>query len=252
MLAGFAGFLWLAWRKLAIVAALQPEVRWDRPLERLGNVLRLGLLRSRMIAGEWKPGIMHTVIFVGFVALLVRKLQLLAIGYDADFVLPGVAGGLYAAFKDLVEVAVTAAVLYAFWRRLVQKPKRLEPNREAILVLSLILAIMVTDLLYDGFKFALRAGHDAAIAHERAFAVFGSLVANAVSGLPADAITVGYHASYWIQIFTVFGFLVWLPVGEHFHIVTALPALFFARDTPLNRVPSLDLERIMSDGTRAR
>ncbi|MCK6429026.1 MAG: hypothetical protein L6Q72_08015, partial [Burkholderiaceae bacterium] len=133
MLAGFAGFFWLAWRKLAIVAALQPEVRWDRPTGRLGKVLRLGFLQSRMIAGEWKPGIMHTVIFLGFVALLVRKLQLLVIGYDAGFVFSGVLGGIYAAFKDLVEAAVTAAVLYAFWRRFVLKPKRLEPNREAIL-----------------------------------------------------------------------------------------------------------------------
>ncbi|MFN3564815.1 MAG: (Fe-S)-binding protein [Burkholderiaceae bacterium] len=247
MLAGFAGFFSLAWRKVSIVAALQPEVRWDRPIERLGKVLHLGLLQSRMIAGEWKPGIMHAVIFAGFVSLLVRKLQLIVIGYDAGFVFPGTVGGFYAAFKDLVEVAVTAAVLYALWRRFVLKPKRLEPNREAILVLTLILAIMVTDFLYDGFKFALLAETDAGIAHERTFAVFGSLVASGLSGLPDETLTLGYHASYWIQILTVFSFLVLLPAGEHFHIVTALPALFFARETPLNRVPSLDLERIMSE-----
>jgi ferredoxin len=32
-------------------------------------------------------------------------------------------------------------------------------------------------------------------------------------------------------------------VGEHFHIVTALPALFFARPRPANAVPAVDLER---------
>ena len=37
----------------------------------------------------------------------------------------------------LVELLVTLAVLYAFWRRFVLKPRRLEPNREALLVLSL-------------------------------------------------------------------------------------------------------------------
>lgn len=247
MLAGMTGFAWLAWRKLAIVAALQPEMRWDRPSARLGKVLRLGLLQSRMIAGEWKPGIMHTVIFLGFIALLIRKLQLLVIGYDAGFAFPGTLGGVYAALKDIVEAAVTVAVLYAFWRRLVLKPKRLERNREALLVLTLILAIMVTDFLYDGFRFALLAESDGRVAHERTFAVFGALVAAGLDGLPGEVLTVGFHASYWVQILTVFGFLVLLPVGEHFHIVTALPALFFARDVPLNRVPSLDLERIMSE-----
>ncbi len=46
---------------------------------------------------------------------------------------------------------------------------------------------------------------------------------------------------------TVFSFLVLLPWGEHFHIVTALPAVFLSRETPLNRVPSVDIEKIMGD-----
>jgi Fe-S oxidoreductase len=247
ILAGIAGFSVLAWRKLAIVAALQPEVRWDRPGRRLRKLLSLGLLQSRMIAGEFRPGVMHAVIFLGFMTLLVRKVQLLVIGYAPTFVYPGLAGGVYAAFKDLIEVAVTVAVLYAFWRRFVLKPRRLEANREAIAVLSLILTIMVTDFLYDGFKFALLGAADAGIGHERSFAFIGSVIAAAFAGLSPEALTAGYHAFYWIQMLTVFSFLVLLPAGEHFHIVTALPAVFLSRDTPLNRVPSVDLEKIMSD-----
>src|SRR5512137_2632957 len=174
LLLGLAGFGYLCWRKLAIVAALQPEVRWDRPGERLKRLLSIGVLHSRMIAGEFRPGVMHTVIFLGFMTLLVRKVQLLVIGYSPTFVYPGLAGGLYAALKDLVEVAVTVAVLYAFWRRFVLKPRRLEPNREAIVVLSLILIIMVTDFLFDGFRFALLGKADPGIAHEQSFALVGS------------------------------------------------------------------------------
>jgi len=246
-LLGVAGFAYLAWRKLAIVAALQPEVRWDQPGRRLKKLLSLGFLQSRMIAGEPKAGVMHAVIFLGFMTLLVRKVQLLVIGYSPTFVYPGTVGGLYATLKDLVEVAVTAAVLYAFWRRFVLKPRRLEANREAILVLSLILTIMVTDFLYDGFKFALFGGTDAGIAHEQSFAFVGSAIAAALSGLPPETLAGGYHAFYWIQMLTVFSFLVLLPAGEHFHIVTALPAVYLSRSTPLNEVPSVNLEKIMSD-----
>lgn len=245
MILGFAGFAVLAWRKLAIVARLQPEVRWDHPGARLGKLLGMGFAQTRMIAGEPRPGIMHAVIFLGFMSLLVRKLHLIAIGYDPLVVIPGLAGGLYAAFKDFVEVAVTLAVAYAFWRRFVVKPARLEPNREAILVLSLILVIMLTDFLFDGFRFA-RYSADAGIAHERAFAVVGSAVASMFDGWPPGALVTGMHAFYWVQMVTVFAFLVLLPAGEHFHIVTALPAVFFSRDTPLNRVPSVDLAKIMA------
>ena len=106
-----------------------------------------------MIRGERKPGIMHAVIFAGFLALLARKVQLIIIGYDQTFTYPGALGIAFTLGKDLVEVAVLIAVGYAFYRRLVQKPARLERNREALLILSLIAAIMITDLRADVFLF---------------------------------------------------------------------------------------------------
>jgi Fe-S oxidoreductase len=247
MLAAFTAFAALTWRKLSIVASLQPEVRWDHPADRLRKLLRLGLMQSRMIAMEPRAGLMHTAIFLGFLSLLARKLQLIAIGYVPNFTFPGVLGGLYAAFKDGVEVVVTLAVLYALWRRFVLQPRRFEPNREAILVLSLILAIMLTDFAYDGFKFALWSASDAGIAHERAYAVVGSALASTLATLSPAALENGMQVAYWLQLLTVFSFLVILPTGEHFHIVTALPAVYFSRDTPLNRVPSVDLEKVMAD-----
>jgi len=251
MLASFAAFGFLAARKLGIVAHLAPEVRWDHPAARLGSVLRNGFLQSRMIRREWKPGVMHAVIFLGFMALLARKLQLIAIGYFEPFSYPGIGGGLFAAGKDVVELAVLGAVAYAFWRRYVRKPPRLEANREALLILSLIAAIMITDFLFDGFRFALFAGTDAGIAHERAFAFAGSRVGDALSALTPETQRSGYVLSYWTQLLLVFSFLVILPLGEHFHIVTALPALFFRRGRPANRVPSVDLERLLSDDADA-
>lgn len=245
MLLGMTGFIWLCWRKLAIVAALQPVVRWDRPGERLRSVLVNGFLQQRMVQREWRPGVMHAVIFLGFMSLLIRKVQLLAIGYDESFVWPAAFGGPFAAFKDLVEVAVTVAVLYGFYRRFVARPARLEPNREAILVLGLILIIMVTDFAFDGFRFALLAATDAGIAHEAQWAWFGRAVANAFSGLSTVALQAGYALSYWTQMIVVFCFLVLLPWGEHFHIVTALPTLFFRRGRPANRVPSVDMDKLM-------
>ncbi|HUH93584.1 MAG TPA: (Fe-S)-binding protein [Casimicrobiaceae bacterium] len=245
--AALAGFAALAWRKLAIVVALAPEPRFDRPLGRLRSVLRNGFLQSRMVRREWKPGLMHAVIFLGFVTLLARKVELLVIGYDADFVYPGLAGGAFAALKDAVELAVLAAVAYALWRRFVQKPARLERNREAVLILGLIAAIMVTDFAFDAFRFALFSADHAAIAHERGFAFAGDALARLVAPLDAGVLKVGHQALYWVQMSTVLAFLVILPLGEHFHIVTALPALYFRRGGPANRVPPLDLDRIMGE-----
>ena len=167
-------------RKLAIVAHLQPEMRWDRPGSRLKALLVNGFLQSRMIRGEWKPGA------------------------DARRHLPGlhVAAGAQAAadrhrlrrvrrrFPDspaacsprsrtAIELAVLAACGYALYRRLVQKPRRLERNREALLILG-------ADHRHHGHRLRVRrlslraASRRAirAIAHERSFAFVGDALAS--------------------------------------------------------------------------
>ena len=250
LLLALVGFAGLSWRKLAIVRALQPEARSDVPWQRLRTVLVNGLLQRRMIAREWRPGLMHAVIFLGFLALLLRKLQLIAIGYDEHAAFPDVLGP-FAALKDAVELAVVGAVAAAFYRRLVSRPARLGRNREALLVLSLILTIMVTDFLFDGFRFALLSAQVPAIAHERAWAFGGDAVARALGGVGPDALAAGYVAAYWLQMVVVLSFLVLLPTGEHFHIVTALPTLYFRRGRPTHRVPGVDIDALMEASDEA-
>ena len=92
MAAGFAAFGVMAWRKLAIVAALAPDNRFDRLGERTMRLLKMGIGQSRMLTGDFRPGLMHAVIFVGFMTLLVRKLHLIVIGYWPEAVIPGAFG----------------------------------------------------------------------------------------------------------------------------------------------------------------
>ncbi len=247
MLAGFGAFGWLAWRKLAIVIALAPENRFDDPAQRIARLLRVGFGQSRLLSGDFRPGLMHAAIFFGFLTLLVRKLHLIVIGYDPLATIPGAFGAGYTAFKDFIELAVLVAVGYGFWRRFVLRPTRLEPNREALLVLTLILLIMITDFGFDAFRFAKYAATVPAIAHEQAWAWIGGPLSQALGGLSPSTIEVGYQAFYWVQMATVFTFLAILPVGEHFHIVTALPVVYFGRDVPANRVPRVDLAPLMDD-----
>jgi Fe-S oxidoreductase len=70
-------------------------------------------------------------------------------------------------------------------------------------------------------------------------------VSNAFSALSPAVLKAGYVLTYWVQMAVVFSFLVLLPTGEHFHIVTALPALFFRRGRPANRVPAVDIDKLM-------
>ena len=73
---------------------------------------------------------MHAVLFLGFMSLPLRKLQLIAIGYSESASFPAALGPFAAPAKDAIELAVVAAVLHAFYRRFVLRPPRLGPNRK--------------------------------------------------------------------------------------------------------------------------
>lgn len=251
LLASLAAFGLLAARKLALVAHLQPDPRRDQIGARLRSVLANGLLQRRMVQREWRPGLMHATIFVGFLVLLVRRVQLLVIGHDAGYAASGAFGGAFATLKDLVELAVLVAVAYGLYRRLLSRPARLEPNREGAVVLVLIAIIMVTDYAFDAFRFAQLSASVPAIAHERAAAPIGGWLATFADAWPADRLALAAQLAYWAQMLTVFAFLVILPLGEHFHIVTGSPALFFRRGGPANAVPTVDLSTLMDDDADA-
>ena len=182
---------------------------------------------------------MHAVIFFGFLTLLVRKLHLIVIGYSPLATIPGAAGGLYTAFKDFIELAVLVAVGYGFWRRFVRRPARLEPNREAVVILTLIALIMLTDFGFDAFRFAKWAGSVPAIAHEQSWAWIGGPLAHALTGLTPAALDWGYQAFYWVQMATVFAFLAILPSRRAFpHRHCAAGSSTSGATCPPNRVPT--------------
>ena len=91
-----------------------------------------------------------------------------------------------------------AAVGYAFYRRLVMQTGPAESNREGLLILSLIAAIMITDLLFDGFRFALLAVRR----HRRcarAIVCFCRQRVLTLSTLSHEQLVTGYQWSYWIK-----------------------------------------------------
>ena len=215
--------------RLWLLRSGEPDRRTDRLRARLKALFTIGFGQQRLI-WERGAGWMHTAIFAGFLVVSLRSLTLLVRGFDLEFNLPLLGGGLglfYAALKDVFAVIVLGAILYALWRRLVTRPKRLHLNLEGVLILIWIGALMVTDLLGDAALFAREPGHPE---------VGAAFVSTALSGLYADSagagVTAWWQWMYWLHVILLLGFLNYLPWGKHFHILTALPATFFKRLTP--------------------
>ncbi|MCB9728554.1 MAG: (Fe-S)-binding protein [Deltaproteobacteria bacterium] len=181
---------------------------------------------------ERSSGFMHAFIFWGFLVLQIRTIYLIVLAFVPDARL-GQIHEPYTLIKDLTEVVVLAAVSYALYRRIFLRPKRLTLSLEGVIVLCMIGGLVATDLLYDGFDFALataRGTVGAEAASDMRFAIVGAGLAKAFAWMSAPALESFREIFYWTHIFIVLTFLNMLPGSKHFHVLTSAFNVLFSRE----------------------
>ncbi|MFO7654654.1 MAG: heterodisulfide reductase-related iron-sulfur binding cluster [Candidatus Krumholzibacteriia bacterium] len=231
-----------------ILRSGEPDDRTDHPGVRLRNLFRIGFGQERMLY-EFGPGWMHVAIFAGFIAVSLRTITLVARGYSSEFHLPlfdGPLGLIYATAKDTFAVLVLVAILYGLWRRLVTRPARLHLSAEGLLILLWIGALMVTDMIYDAALFTLVPE-----TFERDWAWAGTALAGIFAGVGRETVVDWWQAMFWLHVILVLAFLNYLPFGKHFHVLTALPATYLARTSPLPHLDRMEFEGKESFGVGA-
>jgi Fe-S oxidoreductase len=246
--------------KIQLLKALEPAARVNHLKERLMNMVILAIGQKRLVgrAKERSSGIMHAFIFWGFCILLIRSLTLYGEGFQAGYHLPFLGGDyllgyLYVGLKDIIEAIVFLMIIFAFFRRAVLKPKRMHNTFEAYLVLGLIGILMASDLLYDGARYNLiQLYNNPGNIHYFNNPQYGSEflwtpisvgAASLISGLSAGATTTILSIMFWLHICTQLVFLNLLPLGKHFHVITALPNVFLkSLGYPHEKSKLLDLE----------
>ena len=84
---------------------------------------------------------------------------------------------------------------------------------------------MVGGLLYDAGRLVADDIHG----NERDFAPLAALAAAALDGLGTSTADTVSEVGWWLHNVTVLVFLCLLPLSKHFHVITAIPNLFFAK-----------------------
>ncbi|MBW2514977.1 MAG: electron transfer flavoprotein, partial [Deltaproteobacteria bacterium] len=215
-----------------------PDNRWNRFGERIGSLIKIWLFQYRqpryMVAG-----VLHIIIFAGFLILSIRSTSLVIIGISENFVFPGLGGALgtvYSLFKDYAATMVLVACVIAMVRRGIVKPERYAvPERygkdhtmEAVFVLCLISTLMISESLFEASAAAAQTQkglHAEFIAPLSLAWFFKILMGNAAVG----TLQTLHLATYYIHDVTFFFFLCFLPLGKHFHVITSIFNVFFMR-----------------------
>jgi Fe-S oxidoreductase len=209
-----------------------PFTRWGERIKAFG-VFFLGQRRLFRIL---KPGTAHFFIFWGFLLLFPTIVEAIVEGVYPGFVLPVLGTwGPVLLLQDLVALAVIIGVLYGLYLRVIVKPERYRGSHQAegTLVLCFILIIMLSLLFMNGIEQNL--GESAA---EPSFwQPVSTLLGWPFSSLDAATQLVLYEVFYWIHLGVVLVFLMMLPGGKHFHVVTSAFSVLLGNLEPRGKLP---------------
>lgn len=228
-------------RRALLLARL---VRMGKPVDRSDDVpLRLRneavvVLGQRKLFQRLVPGLVHALIFWGFLVLFPTILMALLGAVDEGWTLPWLARqGWFAFLVDLFSLLVLAGVLAAVWIRKVQRPRRFEGSHlgEADLILAWIAGIVLTLLAWHASRIALGLNEA-----PDAWAPVSDTIAGLFGG--GTATDVLERVSVWAHVLLVLGFLAYLPHSKHLHIATAAVNVFFGRTRARGRLEPLDFE----------
>lgn len=224
-------FFYVMYRRIDLLRKAMPDDRFSDIGERIRMlvVYGFGQLRQPRYLGA---GILHILLFAGFMILSLRSLTLIGRGFSSQFHLPGLTGNIafgYEVLKDYTVLIVLLVCVVCIVRRALFHPARYAHpgggghEYEAYVILGLVSGLMITDMVYDGSAFQ---AHAEAGALYFPAAALGSLF---MAGADPAALDELHIAGYWAHILVFFGLLNYLPISKHFHVITALPNVFFAR-----------------------
>ena len=237
-IAGTAAFAYIMAKRIAPLVKAAPDNRFNRWPERIFQVAKIWLAQWRQ-PRYMTAGVIHIVIFFGFLTLAIRSCSLVVIGLDHEFVFPGLGGALghiYNFFKDYAATGVFIACCAAAYRRGVVKPKRYavpekyghDHTAEAIFVLGLISTLMLSESAFEAAEMA--AAHQQGITGHFVAPLtlvwFWKLI---FSHTPIENLQTIHILSYYIHDITFFFFLCFLPMGKHFHVITSIFNVLFMR-----------------------
>ncbi|MEA2639354.1 MAG: hypothetical protein QOF51_748 [Chloroflexota bacterium] len=237
---GVGLFLRDAARLFRIMRLGQPANRTDDPVRRTRGWLLHVIAQGRLLTRTY-PGIMHALIFWGFLVITLGTIEILGRGLLGSwFGIPLLSdSGVFKFLLDTFQLFVLVGIAMALYRRIAVKPWYLNLSGDAIIILSLIATLMITAFLYEGFLIA--SGPQPS----EQWSYIGSALATAFRPLGPE-LNLGLHRLFWwLHVCTVLGFLAYLPHSKHLHIVTAPFNVWLRTTAPKGQLPYINVEEAM-------
>src|SRR5699024_19720 len=224
----------VATRVAYIKLGKKSEYDWNMK-DQINNVIKIVFVQSKLLKDK-KSGAIHVMMFYGFLLVQFGAIDMFVKGLAPGKHLPF--GPLYPGFtffQELVTLMILVAVVWAFYRRYIEKLVRLKRSLYAGLVLIFIGTLMLTVLLGNGM---ILVWQDIPVHWTQPIA---SLIALATGWMSTTGAIVVFYIAWWIHTITLLAFLVYVPQSKHAHLIAAPVNVFFSKEVP-GKLKKLDFD----------
>jgi len=224
----------VATRVAYIKLGKKSEYDWNVK-NQIKKIITIVFGQSKLLKDK-KSGTIHVMMFYGFLLVQFGAIDMFVKGLAPGKHLPF--GPLYPGFtffQELVTLMILVAVVWAFYRRYIEKLVRLKRSLYAGLVLIFIGTLMLTVLLGNGM---ILVWQDIPVHWTQPIA---SLIALATGWMSTTAAIVVFYVAWWIHTITLLAFLVYVPQSKHAHLIAAPVNVFFSKEIP-GKLKKLDFD----------
>ena len=238
-------FIWSCKNLLKyMLVAQKKDDRFDKIGTRLKRVWNIAFAQTKLLRDP-SAGILHFLIFWGFILFLFAVVEALIQGFYSPFSLSflGPVYSVITIIQDIFAILVFLACLYALYRRFVLHIPRLEVDRsgkiDAVIILVLIMLVCVS--MY-GENISLIAKHNFVLGPFEIRPLTFPL-SKMIYGSDASWAATNFQIFWWMHIVVVLSFMNILPYSKHLHVITSIPNTYFANLDPIrNTLKPINLE----------
>ena len=208
----------------------------DNKKKRWKNVLLLALGQKKMFRYPL-VGVMHFVIYAGFIIINIEVLEIVLDGlFGTHRLFANPLGSFYTFvidFFEILAIGVLLACVIFLIRRNILKLKRFInheldgwPRTDANLILITEIILMGLFLTMNSADRALQLLGNPHYGNHGSFIISGLITNSMINLKPSSLITIE-RTCWWLHITGIFAFLNYLPYSKHFHILLAFPNTYF-------------------------
>ncbi len=219
---------------ITLLAKARPEDRTDHIDDRIGEFFQ-SVLGQKGVLRDPIPGIAHFFTFWGFIVIQFGLLNLILGAFNGSLPLVG-DNRVFAIVLDTLVILVFFALIAFAIRRGLVRPRQLSSFLhgpwDGFIILGLILLVILTLALVEGFEFAATNG--------AAWTPIGSVIGPWFSAAGTANDIVAYRFMWWLHITVVLSFLIYLPRSKHLHLMATPFNIFFRSYKPKGALPLLE------------